>query len=1321
MALKTLLIFLSVFLVAQNLHGRDSGFKYLKNYSYIEYDHHPQNWGIVQAENGIIHVANQAGVLEFDGVSWRLINVPNYTVRSLSINGNGMIYIGGKDEIGYLAPDKLGTLRYNSLCDYLPDTQKNFSNVWKTYAIGDSVYFYTSSFLFRWYPGQKKLFGLHHGYKALLSCEGKLYTRGDKTGLEQIVKMESDGLKTVPVAGGEIFAEKKIYMMIPYKSNSTNLLIGTYENGLYIHDGKTTTPFSTDVDDYLKKNKLYHGIRLSSGDFALATLLGGLVIMNPRGRLKYTFDKISGLQDDKVYYVFEDNRGNLWLCLSKGISKIEYNSPISTHDERSHLEGLVLSVTRHQGSLYVGTVNGLYFLESPLKFRLIPGIYGDCWSLLSTRNSLLAAVSEGVFQVDGKSHRIRKVINEQSFALLPSMRYPGLTWCGTNRGLVTLSRENGQWREEYRFEGIDQGIRSIVEDKNGDLWLGTSTGSILRVDFPADGNYPVVTPYYNSHGLPEGEVYTAAAAGHVMFATGEGIYRFNEKDNKFIPDQTLGTEFADGSRPVFRIAEDKNKNIWFHSESRNYRAIPAPGGIFTIHSKAFRRIPTIQVNAIYPDPDGKTTWFACIDGLIRYDTTVDKNYRQDFQTLIRKVLANGELIFDGFKNKTGNASKNLYPIIEYKNRKNLRFEFAAPFFEAESAMQFRFFLEGHDARWSGWDSESSKDFTILDPGFYTFRVQARNVYQHPGSEDVFQFRILPPWYKTWWAFAIYTILFVLLVFFTVKWRSGKLEREKQRLEQIVKERTKEIDEKNRQLEKQTLTLQDQSEKLKEMDKVKSRFFANISHEFRTPLTLIMGPLEKMLSKNRDRESDNELKMMLRNSRRLLRLINRLLDLSKLDSGKMKLNVVSRDIVPFLKGIVSGFESLALQNRVDLNLNAAEAEIVLLFDPEKLEEVLCNLLINALKFTPPGGEVTVSAGRGRIEGGSFPNGYFELSVRDTGIGIQRDKLAHIFDRFYQTGDSKQPNHKGSGIGLALTKELVLLHHGKIDVHSSGGENSGTEFVIRLPLGEPRLGSAETNGETGAIPIYKNCFDIHTQYIIEDEENVTAETPEPVDENGKSRDKNIVLVVEDNADVRKYIRGPLEPHYTVVEAKNGREGIDKAKDIIPDLIVSDIMMPEADGYELCRVLKKEVKTSHIPIVLLTAKASEQSVIEGLETGADDYITKPFNTKILVTRIRNLIELRSHLQQKIQKQMLLQPAEISVSSVDREFIRELQQTIEKHLTDSEFHVEALSKKLYMNRVTLFRKIKALTGESPTEFIRSYRLKRAAQLLRNNAGNVS
>jgi DNA-binding response OmpR family regulator/two-component sensor histidine kinase len=543
--------------------------------------------------------------------------------------------------------------------------------------------------------------------------------------------------------------------------------------------------------------------------------------------------------------------------------------------------------------------------------------------------------------------------------------------------------------------------------------------------------------------------------------------------------------------------------------------------------------------------------------------------------------------------------------------------------------------------------------------------------------------------------------------------------EKQKLENTVKERTREIWEKN-------LQLKDQSEKLKEMDKVKSRFFANISHAFRTPLTLIMSPLEQMISQSRDKQQKKEFSTMLRSSQWLLILINQLLDLARFDNKEEKLRVACQNIVPFLKSIIESFQTLARQNRLEMEFLSNENEIDLYFEPQKMEEVIGNHLINAIKLTPPGGKITVSVSRGQQKStkeDAEPVECVKILVQDTGTGIAREQMVHIFDRFYQAGGMKENLHKGTGIGLALTKEIVELHGGTIDVHSQEGE--GTKFVVLIPLGNEHLKPGEVVFRSEIVPGGKKAKEIETLYLDTDEEAEETngnETGKETDKENRKQEKNVILVVEDHADVRKYIRGPLvEAGYDVVEATDGKEGIARAREIIPDLIVSDIMMPEVDGYELCQVLKKDINTSHIPIIMLTAKASEDSIIEGFETGADDYVTKPFNTRILITRIKNLIELRRQMQLKIQRKKMLLPVEIPISSMDETFLQELQDAIEENLSDPEFNIEMLYEKLYIGRTTLFRKVEALTGETPNQFIKSYRLERAAQLLKKNFGNIT
>ncbi len=521
-----------------------------------------------------------------------------------------------------------------------------------------------------------------------------------------------------------------------------------------------------------------------------------------------------------------------------------------------------------------------------------------------------------------------------------------------------------------------------------------------------------------------------------------------------------------------------------------------------------------------------------------------------------------------------------------------------------------------------------------------------------------------------------------------------------------------------ELKRSKTELKEKSEKLKKMDMAKSRFFANLSHEFRTPLTLIMGPLEQMLSENHEKTVKDNVRLMLRNARQLLNLINQMLELAKFEDGKAQLGASPQNIVPFVKSIVMCFESLAAQNNVSLIFHETETDMTVYFDSEKLEKIVSNLLSNAFKYTPAHEEITVSL-KNIPTGNRFPSGGAEISVRDTGSGIPPDRLSHIFDRFFRVegGAGGENGQKGAGMGLALAKELVELHHGEIDVQSRRSEDieHGTEFIVRLPMGNRHLQPGEIT-EIGE-PFKPSTGS--TLYADEDEADEDVEQEDAME--SREEEDPMVLVVDDSPDVRKYIKNVLEPRFKIMEAADGREGILRAREFIPDLIVSDLLMPGIDGYELCRTLKNDVLTSHIPIILLTARVSEDSELEGFETGADDYITKPVNITMLTARLRNLLDLRRQLQLERKNRMTLQPEEIPVSPMDDKFYKKLQETVETHLSDPDFNAEALGRILGMSQTTLYRKIHGLTGKTPLIFIRTYRLKRAFQLLGTREVSVS
>jgi len=511
------------------------------------------------------------------------------------------------------------------------------------------------------------------------------------------------------------------------------------------------------------------------------------------------------------------------------------------------------------------------------------------------------------------------------------------------------------------------------------------------------------------------------------------------------------------------------------------------------------------------------------------------------------------------------------------------------------------------------------------------------------------------------------------------------------------------------------------ERLKELDEAKSRFFANISHEFRTPVTLVLGQIESVLSQMTGAATaesiEPKLRMAARNARQLEQLINELLDLSKLEAGRMELSTVRADIIPLLRGVVASFLSAAEEEEIDLGLYCREESIVVRFDPDNIARVMTNLLSNALKYTPAGGSVTVRAAvRGEPPaaadvGFADIDRLLEITIADTGIGIPADRLPHIFDRFYQADPSPSREYPGTGIGLALARELVELHGGTISVTSQVGD--GSEFVVLLPLSDvDKVVTPDTDAQPSGEPLVslvpESVFGLAGDGRV-------AETDAP------ELDRDLVLIVEDHADLRSYLREQLDGEYRIVEAANGEGGIEAAVCAIPDLIVADVMMPGLDGYEMSRVLRGDERTSHIPIILLTARASMESKLEGLEAGVDDYLIKPFHPPELRARVRNLIAQRRRLRERFSRATVLRPSEVAATPVDQRFMERLLASVEERMRDPSLTVEAIAAGMSMSVSQLNRKLRALVDQPAARLVRTIRLQRAADLLQQGAGNIS
>jgi len=548
--------------------------------------------------------------------------------------------------------------------------------------------------------------------------------------------------------------------------------------------------------------------------------------------------------------------------------------------------------------------------------------------------------------------------------------------------------------------------------------------------------------------------------------------------------------------------------------------------------------------------------------------------------------------------------------------------------------------------------------------------------------DSFFLRVRLPWWRTWWAYSGYVVLIGMSLFALYRYNLHRMEA-------------------RNELKMKAFG----AEKLREVDRMKSRFFANISHEFRTPLTLIEGPARQILTAETSNDAKENAGMIVKHTGRLLTLVNQLLDLSKIESGEMKLRVQETDIAGIVRGVAAAFESSARRKGMECRVECAEEPVVGLFDRDAVEKVFTNLLSNAFKFTTEGGEVSVVVRTSQSPRPGVISDHVEISVSDTGIGIPPDQLDKVFDRFYQVDQSQTREQEGTGIGLSLTKELVELHKGEIRVTSEPGR--GTTFTVVLPLGKRDLKTHDiVEEEEAAVRPYKRGM-IKEPAITSVRESSSDDMP-------------TLLIVEDNADMRKYMRTYLDS-YRIIEAVNGEDGVEKAIEAIPDLIISDVMMPRMDGFELCARLKTDEKTSHIPVILLTAKAGTEHKIEGLETGADDYITKPFDARELLVRVKNLIEQRKRLQERFRGAGGFRVKDVAVTSVDERFLNRAMEVVEVHISDASFSTELFAREMFLSRMQLHRKIKALSGRSPWELVRLVRLDRAAQLLRKQAGSVA
>ncbi len=1056
------------------------------------------------------------------------------------------------------------------------------------------------------------------------------------------------------------------------------------------------------------------------------------------------------LSSNWVMDIAEDRLGNVWLATIAGLHRVSPEtgrlSPCLTFGRAPYLSITnQLSVDR-SGTLWVSTgEDGVYWLSPKSQrfpnyaLRNKDGSPRHFETIERSSDGTIWCSSYGtLFHIDMGSERVLKTIDvfrggTQSFSLPDNsatfLDGRGNLWYGTwGLGLYRINLASGQVKN-YGYEssvGKDHIAMSLAQDSGDSIWVSAYRDGMMTFDV-ASGQF---------HKLPVADL---AFPFHVMKDRDGKIWISSERSGVFHYDPVTGKTdhfVHDPSNPrslshdrTRKAYQDPSGRIWVGAGNVVNLWDPATRAFTHYLNSAFTQsllagpigsdrkgrlwVKYIGGSLSILDPSsGGVTNFDASDGVCGY--VVDMETLQDGRVLLAGSSGLNILNADSIdlhrpppplvitRMAINDESAPLPPLlngsgsIQLSHTQDvLEFEYAAIDVDAPQLVQYQYQLEGHEREWVKPKDRRYVRYTALTPGDYIFRVRAASSRGEWLEQEIaLSVHIAPPWWKTTWAYAAYVMLLlgVLSAGYRVRLRQVHLQHEVE-MEHFEKEH------------------------LAEVDRLKSRFFANISHEFRTPLTLILGPIQKWRDMSHEADEKKDLGMAERNAHRLLRLINQLLDLSKLEAGAMKLRASPTNIVPFVKGIAYSFESSAGMRSVDLDIRVEQEQIEVYCDRDMVEKILSNLLSNAFKFTPTGGVVEVSIRSRRdvqlnVTTTSMVD-CVEVAVRDTGLGIPPDQLDKVFDRFYQVDASQTREHEGSGIGLALVKELVELHHGTIQVQSEVGK--GTTFTVRLPLGRSHLKDDEiVEVPASAEPTMREAEGSLAGRAIGEPPGETKSEQAP-------GEKPIVLVVEDNADVRAYIKGYLLPGYQVTEARDGAEGIEKAQEVIPDLIISDVMMPKKDGYEVCRTLKLDEKTSHIPIILLTAKAASENRIEGLETGADDYLIKPFEPKELLARVKNLIVLRRRLRERFSAGVPLKPGEIAVSSIDDVFLRKVAAVVERRMGDENLSVEELGQEVGMSRSQLHRKLTALTNQSPSDFIRYMRLHRAMALLQGNAGTVA
>ena len=782
-------------------------------------------------------------------------------------------------------------------------------------------------------------------------------------------------------------------------------------------------------------------------------------------------------------------------------------------------------------------------------------------------------------------------------------------------------------------------------------------------------------------------------AGNIWAGTTDGLYCFNKKT-----DELTCFTVADGlpNNVICGICEDEEHNMWISTYMGICKYDAKTGRYINYYAGDGLQGNEFTHGAFYKDEAGKV-YFGGINGITYFQPSSIGSVLKDtkvwitdfsiFNQPVRKNTRSGRhtVIY------TSVPDANMFQLAHYDNTFSIVFSTLQ--YNNPEQISYQYKIEELSNQWLSTEPGVNRvTYNNLLPGKYTFHVRALS---HGNLSEIRTVKILitPPWYEMWWAYCIYAFLFGLLVLGIVNYI---LSRMRHRREIMKREHAEQLNE------------------------AKLQFFINISHEIRTPMTLIINPLEKLLAEKKGGEVQKTYLMIYRNAQRILRLINQLMDIRKLDKGQMFMKFRETDMVGFIDDVMLTFDYMARKKKIHFCFEHVMPQLKVWVDMNNFDKILMNIFSNAFKYTPEQGEITVTLSTGRDSTRRDPlKEYFEITVTDNGIGLDREKIERIFERFYQIDNDVTKSNFGTGIGLHLSRSLVELHHGII-LAENREDAPGSRFIIRIPLGSAHLRTDELEDVEAIITP-------HTVLVKPEKTDLEGAFEEEEDEEskkaGKSKNRMRILIVEDEEEILSYLKEELEGDYRIMTRKNGREAYDTILADTPDLVISDIMMPEMDGLSLCRKIKQNTNVNHVPVILLTAKSKPEDTMEGMATGADAYMVKPFNTELLKSTIANLIANRKLLKSKFSgaQQQEDKVQKLSMKSADEILMSKIMKVINENLSNPDLNVEMLAANVGLSRVHVHRKLKELTNLSARDFIKNIRLQQAAALLKEKKLTVS